>query len=82
MNDFSYVYLLESKKILGRYYVGLTDDLRDRMRRHNTGSVAHTAKFAPWQIKSAIAFRDRVRAANFERYLKTSSGRAFARKHL
>jgi predicted GIY-YIG superfamily endonuclease len=60
----------------------LTDDLTDRLRRHNAGDVPHTTKFAPRKIKSAVAFRDRKRAADFERYLKTSSGRAFAKKRL
>ena len=50
-------------------------------RRHNAGEVSHTAKFAPWRIKTAIAFIDRKRAAEFERYLKTASGRAFAKRH-
>ena len=82
MKGYSYVYILESEKLAGRFYVGLTDDLTERVRRHNAGAVPHTAKITPWQIKTAIAFRDRTRAADFERYLKTSSGRAFAKKHL
>ncbi|MBI4623640.1 MAG: GIY-YIG nuclease family protein [Verrucomicrobia bacterium] len=82
VSGFFYVYILESEKMAGRFYTGLTDDLADRVRRHNAGAVPHTAKFAPWRVKTAIAFRDRTRAAAFERYLKTSSGRAFARKRL
>jgi putative endonuclease len=82
MNDFSYVYILESLGNAGSFYVGLTDDLNQRLAKHNTGAVSHTAKFRPWQIKSAVAFRDRERAAEFERYLKSASGRAFAKKHL
>jgi putative endonuclease len=60
----------------------LTDDLHARLRRHNAGEVPHTSKYRPWRIKSAIAFRDRERAARFEHYLKTASGRAFAKKRL
>ena len=82
MNAFCYVYLLESAGFPSRYYVGLTDDLSGRLAKHNSGSVSHTAKFRPWRIKSAVAFRDRARAAAFEIYLKSSSGRAFAKKHL
>jgi putative endonuclease len=63
-------------------YVGLIDDLKDSLRRHNAGAVPYTKKFLPWRIKSAVAFSDRVRAADSERYLKTSSGRAFAKKRL
>ncbi|WP_438483077.1 GIY-YIG nuclease family protein [Oleiharenicola lentus] len=81
MTDFSYVYILEPLDDEA-YYVGLTDDLKKRLAKHNAGDVSHTAKKCPWQIKSAVAFRDRKRAADFERYLKTASGRAFAKKRL
>jgi len=80
--EFCYVYILQSRSDGARYYSGLTNDLRDRLTRHNAGEVAHTSKFAPWRIKTAIAFTDRARAAEFERYLKTASGRAFAKKRL
>ena len=80
--EFSYVYILRSELETDHFYVGLTDDLRDRLRRHNAGEVPHTSQFRPWCIKTAVAFRDRARAARFERYLKTASGRAFAKKRL
>jgi predicted GIY-YIG superfamily endonuclease len=69
---FCYVYILQSQANDQRYYVGLADDLRDRLRRHNAGEVLHTAKFRAWRVETAIAFTDRVRAAEFERYLKTA----------
>jgi hypothetical protein len=50
--------------------------------KHNAGEVPHTSKFRPWRIKTAIAFIDREQAAKFEHYLKTASGRAFAKKRL
>ena len=77
-----YVYILQSIDQSERYYVGLTDDLRARLRRHNAGDVSHTSKFAPWRVKTYVAFSDEVMAVAFERYLKTASGRAFARKRL
>jgi predicted GIY-YIG superfamily endonuclease len=52
------------------------------LEKHNAGDVSHTAKFRPWRIQTAIAFTDRDRASQFERYLKTGSGRAFAKKRL
>ena len=81
MQKFSYVYMLQSRTDSERHYVGLTDDLSARLRTHNKGSVHHTAKYRPWRIKTALAFTERERAAAFERYLKSASGRAFARKH-
>jgi putative endonuclease len=78
---FHYVYLLVSVPFPDRHYIGLTDDLDDRLARHNRGAVAHTAKFVPWRIETAIAFRDREKAAAFEKYLKSGSGREFSRRH-
>ena len=78
---FTYVYLLVSESESGRHYVGLTNDLKDRIRRHNAGEVPHTAKFRPWTIDVAVAFRDHTRAAEFEKYLKSHSGRAFSKRH-
>src|ERR1700722_15139055 len=80
-NIMTYVYILRS--VSGdHYYVGMTEDLRNRLSRHNSGDVPHTAKFRPWVVKTYVAFSDTERAVNFERYLKTPSGRPFAKKHL
>jgi predicted GIY-YIG superfamily endonuclease len=82
MNGFCYVYILESDSRPGYYYIGLTHDLAIRLAAHNAGNDKHTAKYRPWHIKTAIAFRHRTRAAAFEIYLKSPSGRAFAKKRL
>jgi len=77
-----YVYILQSEADERRYYTGLTDDLRKRLATHNAGRVPHTTKWKPWRLKTYIAFGDRSRASEFEQYLKSASGRAFARKRL
>jgi len=77
-----YVYLLERLAESSRHYVGLTGDLRARLRRHTAGEVSHTSKFAPWRVRSYFAFSDEARAVDFERYLKSGSGRAFSKKRL
>ena len=79
---FYYVYLLQSEVAPTAFYVGFTQDLRYRLKTHNSGQVFHTAKHRPWKIKMAVAFSDRLRAVEFERYLKSASGRAFAKKRL
>ena len=81
MSGYHYVYILQSTRDPSRHYTGLTTDLEDRLRRNNAGEVPHTAKHGPWQIRAAIAFRDRDRAAAFEKYLKTHSGPVFASRH-
>jgi len=77
-----YVYILQSTADADRFYVGVTDDLRARLSRHNAGQVTHTAKYAPWRVKTYVGFSDPQQAIAFERYLKSASGRAFARKRL
>jgi len=77
-----YVYILESIAEPIRYYVGVTSDLRARLKRHNSGEVSHTSKYVPWRIKTYVAFSDEGQAFAFERYLKSASGRAFAKKRL
>jgi putative endonuclease len=76
-----YVYILESLDS-EHFYVGLTDDLRARLAKHNAGEVPHTSKHGPWRIKTYVAFSDAAQAVAFERYLKSASGRAFAKKRL
>ncbi|MGA7859163.1 MAG: GIY-YIG nuclease family protein [Terracidiphilus sp.] len=76
-----YVYILES--VTGEhFYTGITDDLVARLFKHNSGAVIHTSKFRPWLIKTYIAFSDEARAIAFEKYLKSGSGRAFAKARL
>jgi len=77
-----YVYILRSQSDPERHYVGTTADLKARLAKHNAGEVTHTSKFVPWQIKTYLAFDDRTQASAFEQYLKTASGRAFAKKRL
>ncbi len=79
---FYYVYILQSEAAPETFYVGFTEDLQARLKLHNSGPVPHTAKFRPWRTKTTVAFTDRQRAIDFERYLKSASGRAFAKKRL
>jgi len=81
MDGYTYVYILQSKHDPKRHYTGLTTDLADRLRRHNAGECTHTAKHRPWEIRTATSFRDRDRAAAFEKYLKSHSGRVFSSRH-
>jgi predicted GIY-YIG superfamily endonuclease len=79
---FYHAYILQSQKNPDRFYTGFTEDLESRLKSHNRGENPHTARYIPWRIKTAIAFSDRQRALDFEAYLKSPSGRAFAKKRL
>jgi predicted GIY-YIG superfamily endonuclease len=76
-----YVYTLNSETFLQRYYTGRTIDREWRLTEHNNGQSAHTEKFTPWKLVGYVAFSDHSKADGFEAYLKTASGRAFAKRH-
>jgi len=80
-SGFFYVYVLSSLADANSHYTGCTEDLEKRLKAHNAGQCPHTAKFRPWRVETAIAFRSRQKALAFEKYLKSHSGRAFASKH-
>jgi len=75
-----YVYMLCSEADPERHYTGVTSDLKARLARHNAGEVAHTSKYGPWTLVTYVAFSDERKAFAFEKYLKSASGRAFAKK--
>jgi len=75
-----YVDILESLDS-EHFYVGITEYLRARLAKHNAGEVPHTSKYGPWRLRIYIAFSDEKCARAFEKYLKSGSGRAFAKKH-
>jgi predicted GIY-YIG superfamily endonuclease len=77
-----YVYILQSLDTPEHFYVGSTDGLRARLKKHNAGHVSHTRKYKPWRVNTYLGFSDADRAIAFEKYLKSPSGRAFARKRL
>ncbi|MCF8083900.1 MAG: GIY-YIG nuclease family protein [Deltaproteobacteria bacterium] len=79
---FYYTYILQSQSSADRFYVGFTEDLQSRLASHNQGNNPHTSKYRPWRVKTAILFTDRQKALDFEIYLKSPSGRAFAKKRL
>jgi len=77
-----YVYLIESVEPPAHRYVGITTDLKRRLRDHNAGKSTHSSKYKPWRLVTYIAFTDHGKALSFEGYLKSGSGHAFANKRL
>ena len=76
-----YVYILKSINF-DETYVGQTNNLKNRIDDHNSGKSKHTSKYKPWDIVGYYAFSNKQKALNFEKYLKTSSGKAFMKKRL
>ena len=77
-----FVYVLVSVPRPDRHYVGLTSDVGRRLDVHNSGGSRHTMMDRPWKLIATIEFADESSAARFEQYLKSGSGRAFAKRHL
>lgn len=77
-----YAYIIRSLSQPEQIYIGATSDLKKRLMDHNSGHSPHTAKFVPWEVACYVAMPDKQRAYDFELYLKSHSGRAFAVKRL
>jgi putative endonuclease len=76
------VYVLESLVNPDRHYTGHTSgDVAARLAWHNDGRSHHTAKHRPWKVIVSLDFEEERVAIAFERYLKSGSGRAFAKRH-
>lgn len=71
---------LQSEFDSSRRYIGYTTGLKKRLIMHNSGNSKYTTKFKPWKLISYHAFTDKHKAQEFEHYLKTGSGQAFASK--
>ncbi len=75
-----YVYILQLKD--KTYYHGFSDDLKQRIKDHQSGTVSSTKNLRPFKIVFYSAFESKNKALEFEKYLKSSSGFAFRNKRL
>ena len=73
-----YVYSLKCKD---GYYVGCTDDIQDRLDRHKNRQVPETSNRLPVTLEFYFVTEDKYKAFEFEKYLKSGSGRAFIKNH-
>jgi putative endonuclease len=79
--DKRFVYVLRSNRNPRRHYVGLTSDVQTRLDWHNAGQNEHAVRDRSRHVLVSLEFRTAEAAGQFERYLKTGSGRAFAKRH-
>jgi len=75
-----YVYILGLNN--GKHYVGCTVNLKERFSRHKKGYVPRYKTTSACQTTIVLLIYGRYKAYNFERYLKSGSGRALAIWHL
>ena len=77
-----YVYVLESLKRKGQWYIGCSKDLRNRFEKHNNGQVKSTKNFTPFKLIYYEACLNNQDAYKREKYLKSGYGRRWLKKRL
>ncbi len=75
------VYILESEESK-RYYIGQTEDLENRLIRHNQGRNLSTKAYIPWQLKWWKEYKTRSEAVSVERKLKSIKKRVGLEKYV
>ena len=75
-----FVYLLKCNN--GCIYTGCTTDVTRRLKEHENHKIHFTRDKTPVTLVAYIAFADKYKAFEFEKYLKSGSGAAFRNKHL
>jgi putative endonuclease len=71
-----HVYILQSDSD-GSYYVGSTQDLNERLQRHNEGRSKYTKAKRPWQLVFHEEYPDRSSAVKRELQIKSRKNRKF-----
>ncbi|MCM8798016.1 MAG: GIY-YIG nuclease family protein [Candidatus Omnitrophica bacterium] len=81
MRNKFYVYIIQSKK-KDLFYIGYTENLTQRLKAHNRGISTFTRLKGPWDLIWYCVFPYRDQALEFERYLKSHTGRIFIYKRI
>ncbi len=77
----NYTYVLRSKAD-GRFYMGWTNDLKNRILEHNAGNVSATRNRRPLELVYYEACKNRESAIKREKYFKTGYGRRFLKDRI
>lgn len=77
-----YVYIIQSINFPEILYTGYSTNLESRLSTHNSGGSEFTSDYKPWRCVWYCNFLDKYSALEFEKYLKSHSGRAFMKKRL
>jgi len=71
-----YVYVLKSIKD-GRYYIGATANIVDRLRRHNAGETKSTKPYLPYKVIYTESFSNLSNARKRETEIKKHKSRKY-----
>ena len=75
----AYVYILKSRED-GRYYIGSTTNIKERLSHHFGGHTPSTKKFGKLQLELAQEYFTLKEARNVERKLKKLKRRDYINK--
>ena len=70
------VYAIKSK-VKNYIYVGMTQNLAERIHRHNSGRERTTKPYRPFELIYTEEKSNRVEARKREKYIKSGDGKAF-----
>ena len=71
-----YTYILYSELLL-RYYTGQTNNLEERIKRHNKCLVKSTKNGTPWRLVYSVKFGTRSESLLFELKIKKRGAKRF-----
>ena len=74
-----FTYILYSL-INNQYYIGCTNNLNDRIKRHNSGKVRSTKSYKPWKLVYKEAYNTLSEARKRESQIKSWHKRATIEK--
>jgi len=74
-----YVYILKSLKN-GRYYIGSTININNRLKKHNTGLVKSTCKCRPYKLELVQKYESITKAKQIEYKIKKLKRRDYIEK--
>lgn len=74
-----FIYIIESE-VNGSYYIGQTDNLEERIKRHNQHRNRSTKSKAPWKLLHYQVYDTRSEAVKVETYLKSLKKRSLVQK--
>jgi putative endonuclease len=71
-----FVYIIQSLKD-ETYYIGSTQNLTERLERHNQGRSTYTKAKKPWKLLYSEKLPDRSRASIREREIKSRKSKSY-----
>ena len=81
MNMIYYTYVLNSISH-NKFYTGHTDNLKKRLREHNSGQGTYSNRYMPWEVTYSERFNTLEEAIKREKYFKSAAGRRWLHKNV